>query len=201
MAVKSKQEVAWSPERFPRVGLRYERDCQKTLMTSIPAYIHKLAQREYVCIWELMQDYVVREGVKTILELGTRNGNSTRIFAEALLRTGGEIWTVDLNEPTWTKKQMRDFPNVHFVKSDVLKLEWDKKVDLVYIDDYHQRFHVFQELVKYSKVTNTIMLHDVLKIIYGRGGIIEAIEQWCYENLKAYSVYPFNNCGLAVIHV
>jgi hypothetical protein len=66
--------------------------------------------KQYLGIWKVMFDTVNELQAKAVLEFGTRDGYSTRLFAEALNRTKGDIYTVDINPP---KNDLSKIENIH----------------------------------------------------------------------------------------
>ena len=154
---------------------------------------------QYMGIWEILQQYVLRTNAKKVLEFGTREGYSTRIFANALKATLGHIWTVDICEHKMTAEELEGYDNITFIKEDVMKLDWKEPVDILYIDDWHDPYHVYAELDRWAHLAKVIMLHDVLQSYELPEGILKGIIHWCAVNYLPFSFYPLNGCGLIII--
>jgi len=148
--------------------------------------------RQYVGIWRVMFDKVMELNAKKVLEFGTREGYSTRLFSKALRMTGGTITTVDINAP----KEPIAEDNVLIVTSDVESYP-GFPCDILYIDDWHNGWHLYYELNKFASWARVIMIHDVCL----DDMLLEAIKAWCQQNMMIYTIYPMNGCGLAVIEV
>lgn len=148
---------------------------------------------QYAKIWRVMADRVIEMNAKLILEFGTRDGFSTRIFSEALKTTGGEIHTVDINPP---KEQFTE-ENIKVYTCPVEELLWSTPVDILYIDDWHNAWHLYYELNVFAKLAKVVMIHDVCL----DSELLSAVDAWCKHNWMIYTVYPLNGCGLAVIEI
>lgn len=105
---------------------------------------------------------------KNILELGVRNGDSTRPLLLAANMNEGMLTSVDIEETSFVPdNQYRARWN--FVKEDAL--EFLKKqtptvpYDLIYIDDWHAYKHVKQELEQIDRLISPrtiILVHDLM---------------------------------------
>lgn len=151
---------------------------------------------------DIIYDCVIKLNAKTILEVGTDLGDSTRIFATALNETGGYIWTVDIKPPQWSPVLMVGFPNVHVITSDIKDLKWDKQLDILFLDSDHHYQHVLTELDcfgKWVRKNGLIILHDTHHSEFGTQ-ITQAMTE--YASGKSYPIkdYPFGH-GLGIIEV
>ncbi len=104
---------------------------------------------------------------KNYVELGVREGHTSEPLYEAAKANEGKLWSVDLNEPT----EFKPPSNLHyeFVKSDSIKFleEWpkDKKMDVVFVDDWHSYKHVKRQLELLDQCvgpSSIILLHDLM---------------------------------------
>lgn len=104
-----------------------------------------------------------------ILELGVRSGNSTAALLAAAEMTGGQVWSVDIAEPTvpeWWHTSGRWTLHVGNDLDGVLhqKLKHDPGVfDVVFIDTIHTYEHTLAELRLYVPMVRpggTVLLHD-----------------------------------------
>lgn len=104
---------------------------------------------------------------KTYVELGVREGNTTRPLHMAAKINQGHLWSVDINTPTeYHPVEDSSYTFVNSCSLEFLK-NWplDKKMDLVYIDDWHSYSHVKKELDfidKYVGPSSVILLHDLM---------------------------------------
>lgn len=102
----------------------------------------------------------------TFVELGVREGHTTEPLLQAAELNGGHLWSVDLNPPSEFKT---DSKNYTFVQSDSIEFleNWNpnKKIDLIYVDDWHSYPHVKRQLElidRYIGPRSIILLHDLM---------------------------------------
>jgi hypothetical protein len=75
-------------------------------------------------------------------------------------------------------------------------------VDILFIDDWHNPWHLYSELDKFAKWARVVMIHDVSQQDTGLlRSLLTSVENWCHDNMMIYTIYPMNGCGLAVIEV
>jgi hypothetical protein len=163
-----------------------------------------LDNQEYATSVNLLYDPVVEMNAQHILEIGTRSGNSTRIFLEALKKTGGHITTVDKVSPIWDKDLMKQYEGSYTtIKECSGKLKWDKPIDILYVDGNHSYPWVYGELFKYScwlLPKGLIILHDT-----DHNQHADEIRACIHHFCKARKLSPIYHeappCGIAYIHV
>ena len=168
----------------------------------IPEFLtHQDAVRQYVGIWKIFLNLIINTDAKKVLEFGTREGYSTSMFSEFLRFTEGHLWSVDLVDHKISEEDIKKMDNVSFIKSDVFKLDWCLPIDILYIDDWHNSFHLYEELDRFAKYAKVVMIHDVCQEWQITTGIMNGVIQWCQKEFMPYTIYPLNACGLAVIEV
>lgn len=101
---------------------------------------------------------------KNVLELGVREGYSTRALLQAIDETNGHLYSVDIedrrnlyNNHKWTFRQC---DAIRFLANSDLS-----NIDLIFIDDWHSRDHVSKELEiihKNVKINTLIVMHDTM---------------------------------------
>jgi hypothetical protein len=103
---------------------------------------------------------------KTFVELGVREGHTTEPLYEAAKLNGGHLWSVDINIPTEFKSNDKNYT---FSQKDSIEFleNWpkDKKIDLVYVDDWHSYYHVKKQLELLDQLvgpSSVILLHDLM---------------------------------------
>ena len=103
---------------------------------------------------------------KTYVELGVREGHTSEPIYEAAKLNEGHLWSVDLNLPSEYKPNNGHYT---FVQKDSVKFldEWDenKKIDFVFVDDWHSYKHVKKQLELLDKLvgpSSIILLHDLM---------------------------------------
>lgn len=153
---------------------------------------------------------------KTYVELGVREGHTTEPLLEAAKLNNGHLWSVDIEYPTVFKPSDDSHT---FVKSCALEFlkNWpkDKKIDFIYIDDWHSYPHVKQELEyidQYVGPSSIILLHDLmygntdpfyhsdLTLVDGQwaeGGPYRAVAE-LNPQFWEWSTLPWNN-GLTIL--
>lgn len=103
---------------------------------------------------------------KNILELGVRQGISTRAILAAAHLTNANLTSVDLNYPLFICPP--DYiKNWKFYQSDAIEFLKNNNscYDLIFIDDWHGSEHVYKELnliKKFLKPENLVLLHDLM---------------------------------------
>lgn len=142
----------------------------------------------------------------SILELGTRDGNSTIAFMAAIEKSGGKLTSVDVDHADIDgEMQMRMFDlDWTFVKQD--DMQYDPPpgsiYDIVFIDTSHHLYHTLQELRRYlhfMKPGSRFLMHDTewhgLDVpdgdcmhgeFYGMGPVAWALDVFCREGMTAY---------------
>jgi hypothetical protein len=103
---------------------------------------------------------------KTYIELGVREGHTTEPLLEAAKLNNGHLWSVDIELPTVFRPSDDSYTFVRSCALEFLK-NWpkDKKIDFIYIDDWHSYSHVKQELEyidQYVGPSSIILLHDLM---------------------------------------
>ena len=103
---------------------------------------------------------------KVFVELGVREGHTTEPLYTAAKLNEGHPWSVDLNDPSDFKP---DNGNYTFVKKDSIKFleecPRDKKIDIIYVDDWHSYKHVKRQLELLDELvgpSSVILLHDLM---------------------------------------
>lgn len=102
----------------------------------------------------------------TVLELGTRCGNSTSAFLAAVELVAGHLWSVDINEPQvpewWTPDAV---PWTHYIADDMAidLAELPSALDVLFIDTSHDYDHTLAELTRFVplvKAGGVVLMHD-----------------------------------------
>lgn len=162
---------------------------------------------------ELIFNAVTSINARVVVELGTDVGDSTRILASALMRTGGHLWTIDVVRPKWEMTTIRRVNTqrgidttepspmpavmelykeaITVITSDSLKVDWKSGIDLLFIDSLHEAPHVQAELNKYGTLVRSgglILLHDVYHTQFG-AGIRGVLETWAQSHGKAFKYF------------
>ena len=143
----------------------------------------------------------IEMGLKTILELGTRDGESTIAFLEAAKKIGGKVFSIDTNRCSKAKEKVRSYGLERywvFIQSDDLKAKWDKPIDHLFIDTSHLFEQTLKELRKYEpdvRKGGLITLHDT--VTYPE--VIPALMTYARRRSDLRIYKYFNNSGLVVI--
>lgn len=106
---------------------------------------------------------------KNILELGVRDGNSTRALVAAAYLTGGKLTSVDIQPTNFRPPDFMgnawDFWEADAIEFLKLGIEQGSSYDLVLVDDDHRYPHVKQELQLLPHligVSGVILVHDLM---------------------------------------
>ncbi len=141
-------------------------------------------------------------GLKTVLELGTGKGESTVALLEAVKRTGGRVYSLDIDpcEEAHVKIKAYKLDKYWtFIQGDSLKIDWRRRIDHLFIDTYHTFDHTLEELKKYEPYVRRggiVTLHDIVTW----PGVLQAAKKYAEKRpgLRLYKY--FNNNGLAIIY-
>ena len=150
------------------------------------------------------------------VELGVREGHTTKPLYEAAKLNNGHLWSVDINQPTEFKPNNDHYT---FCQEDSLLFlkNWpkDKKMDVIFVDDWHSYSHVKEQLEfldQYVGPSSIILLHDLmygntdpfyhcdLTLIDGQwanGGPYRAVAE-LNPQFWEWSTLPWNN-GLTIL--
>lgn len=155
---------------------------------------------------EFLHDTVIEVDAKVVVELGVRSGNSTAAFLAAVEKTGGHLWSVDIDVPSWPAQFLQS-ELVTFIQGNDLAVASDipAEIDVLFVDTSHYYDHTLAELRLYGPRSTTILLHDTELECPHRAPrddppypVKAAIEAWCAETGLAWSNRP--HCyGLGVI--
>jgi tetratricopeptide (TPR) repeat protein len=106
---------------------------------------------------------------RVVVELGVRQGSSTRAFLAGVTETEGGLWGVDLNDIHGI-----DDRRFHFIQADAATVagRWDQ-IDLLHIDtDPHTREQTRRWFDLYASKCRAIALHDTHHPAFGVGAAV-----------------------------
>ena len=114
--------------------------------------------------------YAITRGInaQTVVELGIRNGQSTRAMLYGLSKTGGKLWSNDIENcnhvcpPEFKKHWMF----LHLSTDDFVSVIKKKnmEIDLLFIDADHSHEQSYKDFVNYEPFVRNngfILMHDV----------------------------------------
>lgn len=161
----------------------------------IPTDIHEHLNTLYMLTVEF--------NLKTILELGTRTGESTVAFLQAAKEIDGNVMSIDIDSCDEAKKLISDLGLTDFwsfTQSDDLKLDWEKPIDHLFIDTSHTYEQTLAELEKFTpfvKPGGIVSLHDIISC----PEVLSAINEYIKDkpHIKFYKF--FHNNGLGVLRI
>lgn len=152
---------------------------------------------------EVLFDAVLKLNAQCVVEIGTDEGNSTRLFASALEKTKGHLWSIDCRVPKEDWHKGMHLPQVTFVTQDSLSCSWGGPlIDLLFLDGDHHQEHVAKELRLYGpylRAGSLIILHDTYHSEFG-DGITQAACQFARAHQLKLELLPEGH-GLGIIHV
>ena len=134
--------------------------------------------------------------LQKIVELGTRDGNSTLTFLEAAEHTGGRVTSIDV-EPCLVAKKRVEHAGLNerwtFIQGDDLGLQpphIPDRIDFLFIDTNHLHEHTLAELEVYSRYLVPqawIALHDSVSF----PGVTSAVMDFLTKHKREFSFYPY----------
>jgi predicted O-methyltransferase YrrM len=116
---------------------------------------------------EILESIIIDNNLKSVLELGVREGVSTIHFLLALKKTNGKLISIDIEPCEEAIKLIKEFNCEDiwtFVQSDDININIFGLYDLIFIDTSHTYNHTLNELNKYSQLLKKdgfIILHDI----------------------------------------
>ena len=152
----------------------------------------------------------VREiNAQHVLELGTARGDSARILALGLEKTGGRLTTLDKLPPyadpqEWLTAFKVRYPKTIFIEADSTQYQWNEEIDLLFIDSSHIYSETIAELNKHGpwvKPGGSILLHDTQhtdgpsmhtnspNMRMGMA-VTRAIQEWTHLHKLVWTNYP-----------
>jgi len=143
----------------------------------------------------------VELNLKNILELGTRNGESTISLLFAAKELDGKMTSVDIDPCNEAKDKVRKLgldPYWNFIQADDLKLNWESQIDHLFIDTSHTYEHTMAELKKfepYVRKGGLITLHDIIT----HPPVLTAINDFISTRKDVRFYKFFHNNGLGVM--
>lgn len=105
---------------------------------------------------------------KVVVELGVRNGDSTRPLLAAAFITDGYLHSVDIEPaPKIVGASDNILSRWRFYQQDAIEFlkTFDQQIDVAFVDDWHDGDHVYEELqLLASKMTKSglILMHDTM---------------------------------------
>ena len=122
---------------------------------------------------------LIKERIKDIdkpliLELGVKEGRSTKMFLEICDKNDGNLISIDIldyskvsNNPKWKFIHSSD-DNFNYTKKFI-----ERKVDVLFIDSLHEPSHirkVFYNYFNFVKINGLIFIDDVIWLPYVKDG-------------------------------
>jgi len=159
----------------------------------------------------IMTDFLLEKNNPCILELGVERGSSTKAFVWFAEKVNGKVFSVDIDDCS----NVVQSTHWSFLKSDDLDRDYilknfneikEKGVDLIYIDSYHENFHVSKLLnlwSKYLKKDGAIFIDDTdsfpfrerkdtwNSIVYDL--IDDVVKEFYYNNIDKFSYTKYMN--------
>jgi predicted O-methyltransferase YrrM len=156
-----------------------------------------------------LKQITIDKDAKIVMEIGVRGGESTIAFLTGLEKTGGFMYSCDLNPPSFPVNSLYGkTPWDHFAGGDRNYVGYSEqlgirgRVDLLHIDTSHNyedtKFEL-ENFVPYLNETGVLLMHDVdPESMYPDQ--MRAIHEWCANNPQWHYTYRAGNNGMAVIY-
>jgi predicted O-methyltransferase YrrM len=161
---------------------------------------------------QFLHDRATATPQPTLLELGTRSGNSTAILLAAACRADGHLWSVDLEQPQvpswWALTELWTFTVGDDLDQTVIEAQPDG-VDLLLLDTSHAYDHTLAELRAYVprvRPGGVVCCHDTELEAPELVGpqppypVAKALDAYCAEAGLSWSNRP-GSYGMGVIEI
>lgn len=143
----------------------------------------------------------VEYNLRTIVELGTAEGESTVTLLQAASQIGGVVYSIDIARCPKAHEIIKRaglYRCWNFIQADDLQFVWNQPIDHLFIDTSHLYEHTLKELQKYEphvREGGIITLHDIVSF----PEVMAAITTYTKNrgDLRLYKY--FHNNGLAII--
>lgn len=176
----------------------------KSLLRFNPTNVVETYMQRRSDIWEHLATLymlTIELDLKTVLELGTAEGESTIALLQAVHQICGKVYSVDINPCLEAREVIENYGLLNcwiFIQGDDLQVKWEREIDHLFIDTSHGFQHTLKELEKYEPFVREggiITLHDIVAF----PSVMRAIDKYLKDrkHLRLYK-YLHNN-GLAVI--
>jgi predicted O-methyltransferase YrrM len=150
---------------------------------------------------------VIEFGLQEIVEIGTREGNSTIALLEAARTIGGRVFSVDV-EPCWAARERVEALGLAegwvFKRHNALALtdaDVPHPIDLLFIDTFHLYSQTLSELRKFLPFVRPggwIVLHDSVSF----PGVSKAVLDALHRCAGKPAFYPFvHQNGLSLLRL
>lgn len=152
----------------------------------------------------LIYSFIVGLNAKTILDLGL--GNSTRVCRSAAAKTGGKVYSCDMDEERFKKLEELDEPGWEFfcTKSTDMIQRIPAPFDFVFHDASHIHDVVIEDLLiilPKMRQFGLVCVHDTQQPRYTLlEAVTEAVEAVAPRQTVSMLTLPFS-CGLTVLRV
>lgn len=160
---------------------------------TMPTDIHEHLATLYMLTVEL--------NLKSILELGTRSGESTVALLQAAKEINGRVTSIDLEPCLEAKKLVKSLhleDHWTFIQADDMRVKWNQPIDHLFIDTSHTYEHTLAELTKYEPFVRPgglITMHDIVS----SPDVLLAITHYITDRKDIKFYKYFNNNGLGIL--
>jgi predicted O-methyltransferase YrrM len=181
--------------------LRALDSCTKATNPTLPFASHMKAITDIHEHLTTLFMLTVQLRLNTILELGTRAGESTVALLYAAKEIGGKVFSIDIHQCPDAKKLVQTYglePYWQFIQADDLAVQWNKAVDHLFIDTSHTLDHTMNELKKYEPYVRhggIITMHDSVACPEVKEAVLTYLR--VRDGLRMYEY--INNNGLIVL--
>jgi predicted O-methyltransferase YrrM len=155
-------------------------------------------------IWQhlaILHMITIEYNLKTIVELGTAEGESTVALLTAARQIGGVVHSIDINPCVEAQKTIADSglsDNWVFRQASDLEVNWNTEIDHLFIDTSHKYEHTLKELQKFEphvRSGGVISMHDIVSF----PEVMQAVTEYT-KNRTDLRIYKFlHNNGLLLI--
>lgn len=194
-------------ERATNIGVKsgknlYLNKKKEYSMNSTSLILDKLVKGKYDtsdCLYNL---YHLAKKANIIVELGVREGISTRALLLGAKEGGGTVYSIDIDPCERAKRFIKNLKlnNWVFIQGNDLDIvkSWNKEIDLLFIDTVHDYNHVLNELIEFSKFIEkgNILVHDSLVPSYG---VKDAIKEFITKYPKWEYIELGTKYGLGLL--
>ncbi|MDG7010820.1 MAG: class I SAM-dependent methyltransferase [Nitrososphaerota archaeon] len=181
--------------------MRWSRSCLTAKDSALPFSLHASKATDIHEHLVTLFMLTVELNLRTVVELGTRGGESTVALLMAVKEIGGKVFSYDVDECSEAKHVIKQYgleEYWEFTRGDDLFAKWNSPIDHLFIDTTHTYEQTSKELQRYEPFVRSggiVTMHDSVSF----PEVKQAVQDYSRlrRDIKLYEY--LNNNGLFVL--